>query len=57
MAFKLVQQFLLAGLIDQCHQAFFNAHFSEFTVLDLNFRVDQCRADAVNVIFFHLICQ
>ena len=53
VALQLRQQFGLAGLVDQRHQALVDPHGIEFGVLHLDFGVDQGCTHAVDRVFLH----
>ena len=53
---QLSQHLSLTILIDQCHHAFFDIHRLELSVADLDFGIDQRRADGVSRVGFHRAC-
>ena len=53
VSLELCQQFALALLIDQGHQAFFDTHAGKLPILHLDLGVYQCCADAIRFVLLH----
>ena len=50
MVLQGFHQLVLAGFINQGHQALVDAESGEIFVRDLNFRVNQCGTESVNIV-------
>ena len=54
MSLQVAQQFRLSVGIDQGHHAFFHVHLRQFPVFHLDLGVNQCCAQAIGRVLFHV---